>query len=141
MSQVRPKEMAKRQKKKKKRTLSSDENPQKDDLKGMGCKGNRIVCFPSGPCHVCSWLLALPGISCGHVRMCLFPGLISHCLPLHFPSISFFYFYPLPDTESLPGNQSSLPKYVPSLWKGCFHTTQMTHIPRKCSLYNPGPLW
>lgn len=53
-------------------------------------------------------LLALPGISHGHVRMCLFPKLFSHSLPLHSPSFSFFNFYSLPDTESLPGNQSSL---------------------------------
>ena len=53
-------------------------------------------------------VLALPGISQGHVRMCLFPALFSHSLPLHSPSCSFSNFYPLPDTESLPGNQSSL---------------------------------
>lgn len=53
-------------------------------------------------------LLALPGISQGHVRMCLFPALFSHSRPLHSPSCSFSNFYPLPDTESLPGNQSSL---------------------------------
>ena len=44
--------------------------------------------------------LVLPGISCGRVRICLFPVLISHSLPLHFLSFSFSCFYPLPDRMS-----------------------------------------
>lgn len=44
--------------------------------------------------------LVLPGISCGCMRICLFPVLISHSLPLHFPSFSFSCFYPLPDRMS-----------------------------------------
>lgn len=105
------------------------QNPRKMTSKGLVSKETELV-----------WLsfrslsrlpLPPPGRSPGHSRMCLFPVLISHSLPPHFLSFSFSNFYRLPDTESLPGNQSSRPKYVHSLWERGFHTAQMTHIPKK----------
>lgn len=97
--------------------------------KGLVSKETVLVCLSFR--HLSHLLLELPGISCGHVRMCLFSVLTSHSLPLHFLSFSFFNFHPLPDTESLPGNKSALHKYAHSLWEGGFHTTQMTHLTQK----------
>lgn len=97
--------------------------------KGLVSKETVLVCLSFRP--LSHLLLELPGISCGHVRMYLFSVLTSHSLPLHFLSFSFFNLHPLPDTESLPGNQSALHKYVHSLWEGGFHTAQMTHITQK----------
>lgn len=96
-------------------------------LKGLVSKETEMVWLSFRP--LSHLHLALPGISCGHVRMCFFPALISHSLPLHLPSFSFSSFYPLPDAESLPGKQSSLHKHVRSLERRLSNHTNDSHPP------------
>lgn len=71
--------------------------PSKMTLRGSVAKKTELFSFLQAPVM---FALVLPRISCGRVRICLFPVLISHSLPLHFPSFSFSCFYPLPDRMS-----------------------------------------
>lgn len=56
--------------------------PRKMTSKGLVLKETELVGLSGRPLSGVRW--DLPGISCGHVQMCLFPVMISHSLPLRF---------------------------------------------------------
>lgn len=101
--------------------------PSKMTLRGSVAKKTELFSFLQAPVM---FALVLPRISCGREDMFYFQCWL--VIPSHFT----FHLSPSPastpcQTECLPGNQSCLPKCVHSLWEGCFHTAQMTHIPQK----------